>query len=345
MNMSDNLEKIMLLLRNTFFSMLVLFLTTAESSASPYKEKINKIIIEVMSIDGSLNTRIHKNFWDEIKKNGDYSEKKNLQNYFYTWGTLAQEYQKESWLSAKYSFNANNPIKTENLIRLEMKIPGEMEKVSRLIYSLSELEKQILSFNKEFNLIRNNSEKLLKAAAYRTSFKSDKGVVTPIISLELINQVLVSIDASFDRIENLFDPDWKEKPNNDDLEIYMVGYETSLHLKLSNNISTNDSVTLIIDKQFEEATFNDKKYRLIENDFSYKLISKKTGFVSSTEHRPIFLSRTTLILNASNFREYQFRVVEKKEFDKVSQDIEMKKKQEEESTIRAHEEKLRERVI
>lgn len=164
---------------------LILVMLTFSASSQDFSPKIQEIIRITMSVDGHLSKEMHKEFWGELSK--EYGPDGLFTAIGNTKATLlfGAEYQKEVWASAKRSSLAGFVIMSQRLIELQS--------------------------GKDFDSpqAKQNTSRLLKAAANKTGMISAQGEQTQIIDLNLINTVLSGMTSSFDRLEQLLNPLWE----------------------------------------------------------------------------------------------------------------------------------------
>lgn len=292
--------------------LILLLLVPIGASSQDLSPKIQDILRITMAADGYLNGETHREFWEEINKLGTPEEIKVATEVIQGSIILASEYQKETWTSAKESATKRTVIKSKRLIELEDEYPRKYKESMIKALPSSQHELAVQAFDKQFVTVRKNTSNLLKASANETSMLSVQGERTQVIDLNLINTSLTAIESSFERVTNLLDPNWKKSED----VIYLVGYKKFI---LSTQVD-DTKITLLLDKPSSLAVINGKSYDVYVEDYRYKFISSKGGFISKDEKVPFYLDRTSLILSNLLFR-YQMKIVDVDIFEAVSKQI------------------------
>lgn len=195
------------------FFVIFLFVCCTNVSAQDMSPKLQEIIYQTMAVDGSLTEEMYQEFWAELKRGGTPKEIHLLKKMFHINIIGAQEYQKELWSSAKISYENSKVVKTQRLIQLETEAPVTFEKSILFPKGSPNYRQAILTYKQQMKISMENSARLLNAAATRSSMTAVEGQVIP-LNMSMINDVLMKLEASFSRLQNLFNENWHEFQNN-----------------------------------------------------------------------------------------------------------------------------------
>ena len=276
----------------------ILMVISLGVSAQDMPPKVEEILRITMAADGFLSGDTHKEFWDEIDSLGHPKEVREITVLLRSKFLLASEYQKEVWTSAKVSSLKGRVMKSQRTTDLETEYPKEFKKSFH--ESLPEPQYQIAAkaFDERFEIAKQNTSKLLLAAANKSSMTSAQGEKTPVIDLYLIETSLSGIALSFSRLTNLLNRDWKEViiPSGD--LIYM--YSTNEHLQPRLGLKKL-KIFMVLDKPREQIRTirlpNEDAQKYVEKQHKIRLKENEITFGSGSQDSGCGkLNRTTLTL-------------------------------------------------
>ncbi len=186
---------------------ILLFIFSTNISAQGLPPKVQQILTKTMASDGYLSKNMHQQFWFEVRKLGTKDEIEFMKNTLNVSVIGAQEYQKELWESARISYDNRLVFKTERLIHLEKEMPIMFEKSLSSPKGSANYQQAMSVYKSQMKVSMDNSARLLQAAAARSSMTAAQGQVIP-LDMNMINTVLVNLNSSFLRLNNLFNENW-----------------------------------------------------------------------------------------------------------------------------------------
>ena len=166
----------------------------AQADKQGLSAKQLEIIRTVQSADGYIDQKIHDEFWDsmpEFMRRAD--GQKYLTKLFAQVGEARQNFMLQSWLSTKASLDARQVVRTQGYLDAKAEAlgasdnPGYQSKIRESIGS---------------------AERMLSAAA--SGEPLDVHGTKTFLTLDLIDHVLASIQASESRVAKLINPTWEE---------------------------------------------------------------------------------------------------------------------------------------
>ena len=188
-------------------SLLLCLLIGFMEAAAQDIDLIQGVFRSAMQSQGKLTEHDHNAFWAELGK-----MEQNAQNTFLESARVetlgAQEYQLEIWTSIKLSYEMKEVVRTDRLDEIESKlIPQFVEALSFPRDSLESLV-AIEQYKKKTKSAASNADILIASAAQRIEDITigDRRVM---LSLGTIESVLQNLSASFTRLDNLLDENWK----------------------------------------------------------------------------------------------------------------------------------------
>lgn len=140
---------------------------------------------------GYITKALHQAFWELMRLKYDEGQRNKIVTDIQSTLDVLKEFQAQTWQSAKESYFAKKIEKDKNYFSLK----DRLEKHKSLYFSPQ-------SFI-------DNSEKIITASATRTSLDLGEGkfYITP----ELIEENLIGIKGSYERLKLLLTPEWKEE--------------------------------------------------------------------------------------------------------------------------------------
>ena len=168
---------------------LALQATPAISAETPPKDE-SEFFSVVNETGGYITPRLHEEFWAYMKTKYDEKVREKLVIDVQKALAILQEFQVQTWLSAKNSYFSRKVDKT-----------AEYEPLRRLIS-----QQQSPYFSTQ--AMSENSEKIISASASRTAI--DLGAGKFYITPELIEENRIGIQGSYDRLKMLLNPQWHE---------------------------------------------------------------------------------------------------------------------------------------
>ena len=144
-----------------------------------------KIVQTVMSPAGYIDKSLYDQFWSDFK---DPTIKKQIDSMgLLKILSITQKIQYENFKSARMSIQQKRLVKTKKLL---------------------ELYKEAENFGMDLTIPKQNTDLLLKAAANREAVNNN-GVLT-YITEDFIDQVMINLDSSIERVGMLLSQEWKE---------------------------------------------------------------------------------------------------------------------------------------
>ncbi|MGD9591718.1 MAG: hypothetical protein AB7V32_04265, partial [Candidatus Berkiella sp.] len=140
---------------------------------------------------GYINQSLHDEFWALLQKKYSEQQRSKIIQDIQSTLEILKEFQALTWKSAKESYFAKSIIKDSEYQPLKEKL----EKHQSQYFSPS--------------IIIDNSEKIIQAASTREAI--DLGAGKFYITPELIEENLIGIKGSYDRLKLLLLPNWKEE--------------------------------------------------------------------------------------------------------------------------------------
>ncbi|MBS0290610.1 MAG: hypothetical protein JSS07_11330 [Proteobacteria bacterium] len=140
---------------------------------------------------GYITEKLHQDFWEMMKNKYDKEQSAKIVNDIKLTLDILKDFQAQTWKMAKTSYFARNIMKDETYLFLKEK-----------------LEKQNSAFFPS-SVIIDNAEKIVTAAASRTAV--DLGAGKFYITPELIEENVVGIKGSYERLNILLNPLWQKE--------------------------------------------------------------------------------------------------------------------------------------
>lgn len=164
------------------FMPLYAVINTVNNPAFSNEQSI--IIQTVMSPEGYIDKSLYNKFWSDFKDPRIKREfgKLNLSKML----LVGQKIQYENFKSARLSIKEKRIVKTKELL---------------------ELYKEAKNLGMDLQITKQNTDLFLKAAATKEAINKN-GVLTYITD-DLIDGVIINMDASFERIGMLLDQEWR----------------------------------------------------------------------------------------------------------------------------------------
>ncbi|MFK4135881.1 hypothetical protein ACI2KR_26900 [Pseudomonas luteola] len=185
-------------------SILFSFLTPVSADGiSRASMSILAIQLKVMDENGYIDKDLHDQLWaniNEIKASGltDASLMEKMQRIQTVTSRLAL-FPRESWKSAKLSYEAKKVIRTQGL--------DEQEEFLRKNYNHEATDQMIMS-----------TRQLLEEAAAGKPYK--EGSTSTLMNDEFIDKKLTIMDMRHDRVERLMNPVWDDTPKLQEFPTY-----------------------------------------------------------------------------------------------------------------------------
>ena len=140
---------------------------------------------------GYITAALHHDFWQLMEQKYSHEQRHQIVKDIKNTLEILKEFQALTWKSAKESYFAKNVIKDSEYQHLKEK-----------------LEKQQSHYFSP-QVIIENSEKIITASSNRTAI--DLGTGNFYITPELIEENLIGIKGSYERLKLLLEPVWKEE--------------------------------------------------------------------------------------------------------------------------------------
>ncbi|MBN9287197.1 MAG: hypothetical protein BGO43_02150 [Gammaproteobacteria bacterium 39-13] len=140
---------------------------------------------------GYITKELHYAFWERMKQKYDEEQRKKIVDDIQNTLNVLKDFQAQTWKSAKESYFAKKIEKDKDYFTLKDKL----EKHKSQYFSPQ--------------VIIENSEKIITASATRSSL--DLGAGKFYITPELIEENLIGIKGSYERLKILLTPEWKEE--------------------------------------------------------------------------------------------------------------------------------------
>lgn len=179
--------------------------------SSFYQEDINtlkQMIHQVSASNGWIDRTIHERFWTFIRKKVGNEKALALANTLKKTLLSTQELQKENYKSALLSFDNKKVTKTKRLTILENSMLSNFEKTLPYPKGSKESKVALDAFIKENKSNERSSKSFFNAAANHSVWHKSGGSVK--VTREMFVRTLNGIDASYIRVNQLFDPVWKK---------------------------------------------------------------------------------------------------------------------------------------
>jgi len=195
-------------------SLLVLFPTVSNVYANTNTNEIPSIqgtapqvardetafFAHVNETGGYITKSMHEEFWDILHSKYDEAQRAKIVTDVHSALDIIRDFQHQTWESAKASYFAKTVQKSKEYDHLKR-----------------QLEKQHSPYFTPAAVIE-NAEKIIEAAANR--FPLDLGAGKFYITPELIQENMIGIKGSYERLKLLLTPEWK-----DDLKEYVLPKE------------------------------------------------------------------------------------------------------------------------
>lgn len=139
---------------------------------------------------GYITKELHHAFWERMMQRYDEEQRKKIVNDIQNTLSILKDFQTQTWKSAKESYFAKKVEKDKDYFTLK----DRLEKHKSQYFSPQ--------------IIIENSEKIIIASATRSSL--DLGAGKFYITPELIEENLIGIKGSHERLKLLLTPEWKE---------------------------------------------------------------------------------------------------------------------------------------
>ena len=154
-----------------------------------FTKEQKKIVQKVMTMEMEINEEIHQRFWENMPKEVLLEVLQNSDEFDALVDEIflvAPKWQKAIWESVLLSYDNEKITKTSNYIKLLKK------------YNDKKIFKKGII----------NAERLMQAAATRTTMQTDRGTLN--VTPEVANYALSNIDEGIQRAKILFDPNYYE---------------------------------------------------------------------------------------------------------------------------------------
>ena len=173
----------------------ILCLNTLHAAESPQIETPQKdeaeFFASVNETGGYITQALHKEFWDVMKSKYDDEQRQKIVEDIQNSLDILREFQLRTWESAKESYYAKKKEKVKDYEELKAK--------------LLQLHSQYFSPQ----VIIENSDKIITSSADRAPV--DLGAGKFYITPELIEENMIGIKGSYERLKILATPEWKEE--------------------------------------------------------------------------------------------------------------------------------------
>ncbi len=186
------------LLKNVAVSLMLInvFLSPVRAQEAPVAAPLplgdeTSFFATVNETGGYINQTLHHDFWDLMQKKYTDEQRVKIVHDIQSTLEILKEFQALTWKSAKESYFAKTVIKDSEYEPLKQKL----EKHQSQYFSPQ--------------VIIDNSEKIILASSTRTPL--DLGAGKFYITPELIDENLIGIKGSYDRLKLLLLPVWKEE--------------------------------------------------------------------------------------------------------------------------------------
>lgn len=168
----------------------------ATSSAENLTPRQQEIFKTTMSVDGYLTKALHDEFWNLVRTSPNYypGVERDMAAVLGPMLIDGLEFQKETWASVELSYAARSSVKTDEFKSVREKLANTPDPTMRA-QMLPSLQK---------------ADAIIDAAAQRKSYSDNS--TTLFVTPELIEKVKTGLDASFFRMQKLFNPEWVSKP-------------------------------------------------------------------------------------------------------------------------------------
>jgi len=190
------------LFRNVFLCLaLFVFLPQAKVQAIDYPPQLKVLFYRTTALNGSLTRETHDEFWKILNQS---LAKPQIVNYT-TYLLAAQEYQKEIWVSAKFSYENRRVIKTNKLIMLQMGLPLKFEKMIPSPKKSPEYISEWRTYQRKFKESVEKANGLLELAANRSDERQSRR-----INWNEIKKAIAYTEGSYSRVEKLLTETWHD---------------------------------------------------------------------------------------------------------------------------------------
>ena len=193
------MKKIILLL-----TMLLLPMFAAQAAAT--NDVMLRILQQAVAYDGKLTKEMYLEFWANSKN----AEKEELQKVLQIAKSQLpmKAYQKQLWESVRISYQSRKVVKTQKFINVDKNIVDRFAKSLPYEKGSTLYHDNVVSFSKGLATARENTKRLLEAAALHKPVQSVDGRTID-FDMNTIITVINNMDASFKRIGKLFKPKWE----------------------------------------------------------------------------------------------------------------------------------------
>jgi len=193
------MKKIILLL-----SLLLLPMFATQAAAT--NDVMLRILQQTLAPDGHLTKEMHLEFW----KNSKIAGKEELQKVLHVAKSQLpmKAYQKQLWESVRVSYQSRKVVKTQKFINLDKNIIDSFAKSLPYEKGSTLYHDNMAGFSEGMKATRENTKRLLEAAALHKPMQSVQGRTID-IDMNTIMTVINNMDASFKRAGKLFNPKWR----------------------------------------------------------------------------------------------------------------------------------------
>lgn len=167
-----------------------LFAEETKQEPLPVKDE-TQFFATVNETGGYINQQLHQEFWEIMKQKYDEEQRSKIVNDIQNTLDVLKEFQAQTWKSAKESYFAKKVEKDTDYFNFKEKL----EKHQSQYFSAG--------------TIIDNSEKIIAASAARSAI--DLGAGKFYITPELIEENMIGIKGSYERLKLLLTPTWSDE--------------------------------------------------------------------------------------------------------------------------------------
>ncbi|SCY77623.1 hypothetical protein SAMN05216233_1217 [Desulfoluna spongiiphila] len=180
---------------------LFVFLPQAKSEAIDYPPQLKEIFYKTTTLDGSLTRETHDEFWEILNQSLTEAQI----GHYTTYLLAAQKYQKEIWVSAKFSYENGRIVKTNKLIMLQVGLPLKFEKMIPFPKKSAEYISEWRTYQRKFKESVKKANGILELAASRPDKRQNR-----LINWDQINNAIAHTEGSYSRLEKLLTETWHD---------------------------------------------------------------------------------------------------------------------------------------